>query len=234
MLLDISNGAAGHDHDLALYRIAQGCKIFRSTEAVDEDIFVVTSNGGDGTVHIASLCVEDHVVANCNKGAYIAGVVYRGNGERIGVGTGRTAGVEVHVLHKQVFLGVGVLRPIAVVAHGRDQDSVCLRERIQQLGIGLASGFTGQGRAQGHIHGIAAQQNGVFDGRHVVGVIGSAAFAKDLHGNNLGIRGHTLYQNLIQGFGVGAIAIGYVGVGSSNARHMRPVLRLGIVVMGHI
>ncbi len=56
MLLDISNGAAGHDHDLALYRIAQGCKIFRSTEAVDEDIFVVTSNGGDGTVHIASLC----------------------------------------------------------------------------------------------------------------------------------------------------------------------------------
>jgi len=95
-------------------------------------------------------------------------------------------------------------------------------------------GRTGIAASQRQIHSITAQQNCILNGHHVVRIKCAASLAKDLHGNNLGIRGHTLYQNLIQGFGVGAIAIGYVGVGSSNARHMRPVLRLGIVVMGHI
>ena len=96
------------------------------------------------------------------------------------------------------------------------------------------AGGAGVARAQGQVHGITAQKDSVLNGHHVVRVIRAAVLAKDLHGDNLGVRGHALHQNLVQSLGVGAISTGDIGVGCGNACHVGTVLGLGGRVMGNL
>lgn len=122
----------------------RAAKVFRSAEAVYEDVFVFTSNCGNGTVDIASLCVEDHVVANCDKRAYIAGVVNGGNAERIGVGAGRANFIKADAIVIQALV-YGVLRPVAGVAGGHGDHGVTVHQAFHHGGIDLVVRAAGAG-----------------------------------------------------------------------------------------
>ena len=97
--------------------------------------------------------------------------------------------------------------------------------------IGRGAGIGG---TQGEVYRVAAQNNGVFNGGQVVGFIGAAFFAKDLHGDDLRVWRHTLDAHGAQRLGVCAIAVGDVSVCGGNALYMGAVLSLLVIVMGDI
>ncbi|CDB30727.1 unknown [Firmicutes bacterium CAG:137] len=93
------------------------------------------------------------------------------------------------------------------------------------------SGIAG---AQRQIHRVTAQDDGVFNGCHIVGVVGAAPGAEHLHGENLSVRRHTLHQDGLQGAGKAAVPLGNVGIGSCNAGYMGTVVSLTVFVMGDL
>ena len=93
------------------------------------------------------------------------------------------------------------------------------------------SGIAG---AQRQIHRVTAQDDGVFNGCHIVGVVGAAPGAEHLHGENLSVRRHTLHQDGLQGAGKAAVPLGNVGIGSCNAGYMGTVVSLTVLVMGDL
>ena len=89
-------------------------------------------------------------------------------------------------------------------------------------------------RAQGQVNGVRLQNDGILNGCHIVRVIGAAASAENLHGNDLRIRCDSLGFNRLQRRGKGAISIGNIGVGRRNALHMGTVLPLMIMIMRNV
>ena len=169
------------------------------------------------------------------KGAYIAGVVYRGNGERIGVGTGRACFVEADAVVVQALMD-SVLCPVAGVTGRHGDHGVAVHQVFHDSSIDLVvrTAGTGVAGAQGQVHRVTAQDNGVLNGGHVVGNIRAAGFAENLHGDDLCIGSHTLHLDLLIGVEEGAVFLGDVGVGSGDAFHVRAVLAHGVVVVGDI
>ena len=123
--------------------------------------------------------------------------------------------------------------PGAGIARRNGDHHIGLRQPVQKVLVDGICGVAGAGGAQGQVHRIAAQQDGIFDGRHVVRVIGAAVFTEDLHGEQLGVRGHTLNMDGGQSVGV-TVFRGNVPVGRGDARHMGAVLSLVVVVVGDV
>ena len=127
----------------------------------------------------------------------------------------------------------GAVGPGTGVAGSHGHHGIRLLQLLQEALVGFVVSIAGIGGTQRQVHHVAAQQNGVFYGRHVVGVISAAVFAKDLHGDELGVRGHALDLHRFQSADKSILCL-YVPVCSGNPRHVGAVLALVIVVMGHI
>ena len=127
----------------------------------------------------------------------------------------------------------GAVGPGTGVAGSHGHHGIRLLQLLQEALVGLVVSIAGIGGTQRQVHHVAAQQNGVFHGRHVVGLIGAAVFAKDLHGDELSVRGHALDLHRFQSADKSILCL-YVPVCSGNPRHVGAVLALVIVVMGHI
>ena len=127
----------------------------------------------------------------------------------------------------------GAVGPGTGVAGSHGHHGIRLLQLLQEALVGFVVSIAGIGGTQRQVHHVAAQQNGVFYGRHVVGVISAAVFAKDLHGDELGVRGHALDLHRFQSADKSILCL-YVPVCSGNPRHVGAVLALVIVVVGHI
>ena len=236
-LLGEGDLTAGYEHNLA--GDVNSLVVLRIAQAVQEDI----GNLGAGAILRAvqrgqlRIVVQrlgvDHVPPGGQEAvAGHAGVVHGGHGEGVGICTGGAAGVEVHILGIERAV-VGVLRPGAVVSGGHADHGIALGQLIQDFLIVGAGGKAGTAGAQGQIHHVAVQQNGILNGGHIVGVVGATGFSKDLHDNQLGVGSSAHHKGGFHGGNV-AIALGDIAVGCGDARHMGAVAALTVIVMGHV
>ena len=149
------------------------------------------------------------------------------------VGSGRTAGLEVHVVSIQLVRSAVVVGPAVVVAGGVGPDHAELGQLVQGLGVGGVFHIACHGGAQRQVDGVGADGHGVFDGGHVVGVVSAAALAEDLHDQQLSVGSFALGVDSLKSL-VKAFAVGDVLVGGGNAGHVRAVLALGVIVVGDV
>ena len=192
-------GKVGHttgaEDDLAL-QIHAGIFCF-VTDAVNEDILIGSTgavgrsiDGGQGLVAVIRI-LHVHNIEACyaENDSHDAIVIHGSNGEEIVVGSGGTDGVEDNVI------GVGSAEhghvgPLAFVTCGTDDHGIGLGHEVQQLGIVVIEGMTGHQGTQGQVDGVTAQQDGVLNGCHIVGVT-QCSIAEDLHGDQLCIGCNT-------------------------------------------
>ena len=118
--------------------------------------------------------------------------------------------------------------------HGNDHTAVdnSLQDGLV-LGVRLA-GIAGVAAAQRQVGGIAAQDHGVLDGGHVVGIVSAAALTEDLHGVHLGIRGNTLGQSGIQSGSEGTVGLLDIAVAGGNTGDVGAMVTLLVVVVGDV
>ena len=129
-----------------------------------------------------------------------------------------------------------MLEPVAGVTGGHTHNGAALCDGFQN---GLKHrrgvvGITGAAAAQGQVHRVGTQQNGIFNGNNVVGIISAAGLAEHLHDKNLGIRGNALRQNGLQSIGIRAVTVGNVAVSGSDSGDVGAMVTLGIVVVGNV
>ena len=206
---------------------------------------MLACDGGEGLVGELTapviLVVDDHLVAHLDVEADHAVVLHGGNGQGVGEGAGLAHGVQGHVgivqvAHAaQIHVVLSHFGPGAGVAGGDGDHGVGLAQLVHDgLEHGVIVGTTAGGHgAQGQVHHVGTQDDGVLDGGEVVGVIGAAALAEDLHGQQLGLGSHTLDIDGIQCLDK-AVAVGDVGVGGSDTGNMGAVLALLVVVVGDV
>ena len=181
----------------------------------------------------AVLGVDDLIAVYGEIAAHRALVVHRCHGQGIGIGAGHAHGVEAGSVVIQVAAGPGLLRPVAGVACGHDHHGIGLLQVFQEGGVDVVEGGARVGTAEGQVHRITAEQNGILNGGHVVGFVGTAQLAEDLHGEELGIRSRTGGVDGFHGIGI-AVFRGDEAVGGGDAGHMGAVLALAVPVMGHV
>ena len=122
---------------------------------------------------------------------------------------------------------------MAGVSCGHDHYGIGLLQVFQEGGVDVVEGGARVGTAKRQVHCVTAKQNGILDGGHVVGFVGTAQLAEDLHGDDLGIRGRTGGVDGFHSIGV-AVFRGDEAVGGGDAGHMGAVLALAVPVMGHV
>ena len=238
-LLIEGSRATGAERNLTGYIDAS--IIFRGTNPCDEDVVhggataIFGSVQGDKRfVGIVGFVINEVLTGYGKATADGAVVVHRGNGKRIGVGTGRSAGVEVHIVAiERTSHRAAVLRPVAVVTGRNGDDRVGLCQGVQKALVGAVGGHTGVGGTQRQVHSVTAQHNGILNGNHVIGVIRTAAIAENLHDDQLGIRSIAHYADGICGRNIFLSPL-QVAVCGCNACHVRTMLALGIIVVGHV
>ena len=230
-LLIEGDGAAGAEGDLTGQSVAHGGPVFLGAEAVDEHILVFTGQGSQRLVGVIALVVNDHVVANGEVSAGGTVVVDGGHGQGVGEGAGGTVGLHAHVIGIQVAQVIGAHHPGAGVTGGHADHGAGLGQAVQDGlvgGVGV-SGHTGVAGAQRQVDGIGAQDDGVLDGGHVVGVVSAAALTEHLHGEDLRVGGHALDTHLVQSPDEGAVFLQQEGVGGGDAFHVGAMLTTGVV-----
>ena len=234
------DGAAGADQHLAgeiHALVLQIHEIPLRAVAADEDIVQgLPRQGGEGPVLGAgALGEEDAAAVHRQVIAGNAVVVGGSHREGIGVAAGAAVGLQADIVSIEVAAVLGVFHPAAGVAGGDADHHALLREAVQDglVGLGAVGGIAGAAGAQGQVDGVRPQDNGVLDGGHVVGIIGAAALAEDLHGQELGIRGNALHMDALQRGDI-ALPVLQVAVGGGNARHVGAVLPLAVAVVGDV
>ena len=227
----------GAHHNFSLGPAVQGGKILRRTNAVHVNIGLLPCQGSHGSVAIHRLGIEEKLSPCLQVHARISPVVHRGHGQGVGKGTRHPGGGHAHVPCIQVPGGaVAVVHPSAGISGGHCGHNPAFGEGIQNGLIGLVAVpiEAGAPRAKRQVHCVTPQDNGVFNGRHIVRVVGATGFAEDLHGDDLGVRGHALGLHGLQSRSKGPILLGDVGVCRCNPGHVGAMLRLLVVVMGDI
>ena len=190
-------------------------------------------HGLDGSV--GGVVVEHLGAGDLNIVAGGANVVNGGNRKGVGEGSGAAVGCPAHAVSVGGAIR-SVLEPAAGVTGGHRNDQAAFGDTLEDCLIGSLRvvGEAGVAAAERQIGGIGAEDDGVFNCSHVVGVVSTAALTEDLHGEYLGIRGYTLGQNGIQSIGVSTVIIGDVTVAGGNAGNMGAMVAFGIIVMGDI
>ena len=205
---------------------------------------IVAVDGGDAAAGSGDLGLQAQITGYApggegGHGIAVVGVVvsaaHGGHGKGVGKGAGGAAGIVVHVVQiEDPSAGARGVAPVVGVAHGDGHHGVGVHQTVQNALILGAGGHTGGGGAQGQVHGVRAQHDGVLDGHHVVGVIGTAVLAEDLHGEDLGVVGLALDLVVAAG-GLGkAAAADHVLVARGDALHVGAVVALGIVAVGDV
>ena len=197
-----------------------------------DHILLLPLQGGEGGVLVAGLGVAHQALTHGEVAAGEAVVIHGGNCQGVGEGAGGAVGLHGNIVGVEVP-GLGVLRPVAGVACGHADHGAGLGDAVHDLGVILAhAAEAGGAGAQGQVHAVAAQDDGVLNGGHVVGVIGTAIGAEDLHDHQLGVGGHALHLHALQG-GDEAVILGDVGVGGGDAGHVGAVLTLLVAHVIH-
>ena len=235
-LLIEGDGTAVAQADLALEQVGHGGEVFLRAAGIHVHELMLTGNGGHGQVGIAGgLAVDLLVAGHFDEVAGSAVVIHGGDAQRVGVGAGAAVGGPADALGVGIGIG-GVLEPVAGVTGGHGNDHAAVDNSLQDglvLGVGL-TGIAGVAAAQRQVGGIAAQDHGVLDGGHVVGVVSAAALTEDLHGVHLGIRGNTLGQGGIQSGSEGTVGLLDIAVAGGNTGDVGAVVTLLVVVVGDI
>ena len=226
-LLEEGGGAAVAQGDLAFQGIAHGSKVFSGADAIDHDILLGASHGHKGLIAVTTGFSIGHVgVAHGHVQGSIAGIVHRSHAQRVGVGSGRAAGVHAHIIQIQVGYAVfGSIHIAAGVARGDDNGHAAAFQAVQNsfvLSVEGSAHTRGAG-AQGQVDCVSTQQDSVLDGGHVVGVISAAVGAEDLHDQQLGIGSDTLNISSSQ-CGLVAVTGGNIRVGRGDTGNMGAVL----------
>ncbi len=153
------------------------------------------------------------------------GTVHGGNAQGVGVCTGAAAGVEADILHIESLLA-DVFIPAIGVACGDGDNRIRFLQASQKLLIGRVEGEAGGAGAQRQVDRVAAQNDGVLNGCHIVRVVGAAVDAEDLHGDDLRIRRDTGHTDRVHCLDEGAVALRNVGIRRSDTLNVRAVLAL--------
>ncbi len=134
------------------------------------------------------------------------------------------------------ILTLGLVGPATGIPGGNHQHRVAVHHPVQNGLIRpiARTAAACHGRAQRQVDGVCPQDDGILNGRHIVRVIRTAACSEDFHGDDLGIRRHTLGLDRFQRRSKGTVSLGNVGICRCNALHMGTVLPLVVVVMGNI
>ena len=227
------DAAALHEDDLAGHIDAViVCELACNTCGKD-DIIMFTRQRGQRRVLIIGFVVEHVVFANREEAAGRAVVVDGGDSQRVGERSGRAVGLKRNFVVIQIRNVVDTVgSPVGGVACGHADDHTIGGEAVHDVRE-LASHTAEAGRAgaEGQVDRVTAENDGVFDRRHVVGVIRAAARAEDLHGHDLRIGCNALHKNLLQCAGERAVTVGDIGVGSCDAFHVGAVLALRVAHM---
>ena len=237
--VDLASGADEHGvfRHGAADGFHSGCHLFRGADAVNEHITGIACQGGegrqDGTVGEGALGVIQGLITQTEVVVGEAHIVGGGYGQAVGGGGGRCHHTVIHILHIQHTGAVGgVVCPGAGVTGGDGHDHVVVGQAVQNILVLVVSHEALVG-TQGQVHGITAQENGILDGDHVVGLKGAAGAAEDLHDDDLGIGSHTLHGDLGQGIDVAAVGGGDEAVGCGDTGHMGAVVAHAVTVVVH-
>ena len=124
---------------------------------------------------------------------------------------------------------------MAGVTGGHSHDNTAVSQAFHDglVLLGGVSGAAGAAGAQGQVHGVSAQNDGVFDSGHVVGVISAALLAEDLHGQQLCVGSNALNEYAGQSGSEAGLA-GNEGVGSSDTGNVGTVFALLVIQVGNI
>ena len=223
-------GADGHELVTLLAHVV----VVVHAGAVHQDVLILPAgDGGNGRIAVAGgLGVENVAVAEDQGTTGLAHVVHGGNGQGVGEGAGAAAGGVVHVVDVQVGIPhggvVGGVVPHTAVARGEGHHSAVLNQLVHGVFITAGEAEAGGAGAEGQVGGVAAQDDGVLDGDNVIGVVGAAADAEDLHDDDLGVRGNTLGADGLESGNKLAVDLDEA-VGCGNAFHVGAVLTLGVL-----
>ena len=232
---EVDGAAVAHGNG-ALELIARSGEVLGIADGIHIDEALLTgqsSHGLDGS--LGGVVVEHLGAGELNIVAGGANVIHGGDAQRVGVGAGAAVGGPADALGVGIGIG-GVLEPVAGVTGGHGNDHTAVDNSLQDglvLGVRLA-GIAGVAAAQRQVGGIAAQDHGILDGGHVVGIVSAAALTEDLHGVHLGIRGNTLGQSGIQSGSEGTVGLLNVAVAGGNTGDVGAVVTLLVVVVGDI
>ena len=202
----------------------------------EHDVGIGAGDGADGLIAVALSLREGDLRAVLQLHGdtqHVHGIVHGSHGQGVVVGSGRAAGLEVHVIGVQAVGAGGVIGPAVVVAGGVGPHQAILGQLVQRRGIGGVGGKAGHGGTQRQVHRVAAQGHGVLNGDHVVRVVSAAALAEDLHDQQLGIGGFALGLDSLES-GLELAVNRDVLVGRGDTGNVRAVLALGVIGMGHV
>lgn len=236
-LLEEGGGTAGADGDFTLQHTGNGRKLLFRAEAVNEDVCMLAGNGGHRLVFKpGALGVDHRRVANQEILACGAGIVHGRHAQGIGIGAGRANHIHAHIIGVEIPGVSGRLHPGASVTGCNGHHNAGLGQPVQnrlvfRLGVSGRAGVRG---TQGQVDRIALQNNGVLNGHQIIGIVSAAGLAKHLHGDELGIGGHTLNLHCIQCVGKCSISVGDVGIGRGNTGHVGAMLSLLVSIMGDV
>ena len=220
----------------ALELIARSGEVLGIADGIHIDEALLTGQSGHGLDGSLGGVVVEHLGAGeLNIVAGGAHVIHGGDAQRVGVRAGAAVGGPADALGVGIGIG-GVLEPVAGVTGGHGNDHTAVDNSLQDglvLGVRLA-GIAGVAAAQRQVGRIAAQDHGVLDGCHVIGIVSAAALTEDLHGVHLGIRGNTLGQSGIQSGSEGTVGLLNVAVAGGNTGDVGAVVTLLVVVVGDI
>ena len=255
-LIVVNDGCNGAGRHSSLGLLKEGCgapgaedhfprdvnplKIGRLAHTIDKHVVQVGTaavgrgiQSGERFVGVLRLTVHKAPTGHLESGAYAAVIVYRGNGKGVGVAAGRTAGVVVGGFQIGIADGARHLRPVALITGGHNHHGVGVHQAVQDILVCTVGGHTGGGGTQRQVHGIAAQNDRVFNGGHIVGIIRAAGLAEDLHDNDLGVGRVAHYAHRVHGRDI-VVAGLHQTVRHRDAGHVGAVLAGAVVVMGHV
>ena len=234
-LLKEGGFTTGAEHNLTGYINVR--KVLGSAEAVNEDILILRTcplcggvQGSHRLVAVVGLGINEGLTGYAERITYAAIIIHRGYGQGIGEGARGTASMVVHTVQEQIAKGRCILRPVAIVTSRHDRHGVGAGQRVHNRLIIIASGEASVAGTQRQVHRIAAQNDGVFNGSHVVGVISAAGSAKDLHHDDLGIRSIANHADVVHG-GDEILALLDITVSRCNTSNVRAVVGLAIIHM---
>ena len=217
-------------HDGHLTGQIQALEVGGLAVAFDHHILQFLSGKPDQLGVDTGIAVSDLGVAHSEiqHGSFV--IVYRGHGKGLEQGAGGTDQADIriaglgHVPTQQVVQGV-----ISVVACGNQHLHIRLGEGVQNLGHRLGAGGKAGGATQRQVHGVHIQPDAVFH-RSQDGVPVGAPAAKDLHHDQLGLRGDAHHIGGVQL--VRSRDTGHVGAVVAASRGVRDVQASGLVVKG--
>ena len=210
-----------------------GGVILCAARGVHVNVFVAACDCGQLRAAGVGLVIENRLaVVEGHRGAGQTGVVGGGHAQTVDVGAGAAAGVHVDVLDIELLLIVRQhIGEVVGVARGDGNHRFGVYHGVGELVQGgLVGGGVGEAldrAAEGEVHRVAAENDGVLDGDHVVGIVSAAACAEDLHNEELRVGSHADGVNGFRCVRVG-VAVLDEAVGCRNTRHVRAVLALGV------